>query len=366
MWDRLKHIKWPKLSWQNLLLPLLSVALLVWVARTISLQATLDTLQQLGTTELILLIVINIAVLTTFTGRWWLLLHTLGQRIPIWRLMGYRLTAFAISYFTPGSHFGGEPYQVYAVSHYHKVPMPISLAAITLDKLLEMLINLAVLLAGALILVVMQSGIAPWIEWQIIIYALLLLAIPTGLLVALWQGRHPLTGLIALFSKLIRRPLMQSSWAQTIQASEVQAIWLCRNHPRMVGLAFLITICTWVGVIWEYWLLTDMLNLSLSTQQLIASLVAARIAILIPVPAGLGALEAGQMLAMESVGLDPNVGAAIAVVIRARDVLSGLVGLMLGGAHIWQKVELPQEEWPPVKGDARPPANDPHHSISPP
>ena len=366
MWDRLKRIKWPKLSWQNLLLPLVSVALLVWVARTISLQATLDTLKQLGTTELVLLIVINIAVLTTFTGRWWLLLYTLGQRIPIWRLMGYRLTAFAISYFTPGSHFGGEPYQVYAVSHYHKVPVSISLAAITLDKLLEMLINLAVLLAGALILVVMQSSIAPWIEWQIIIYALLLLAIPTGLLVALWQGRHPLTGLIALFSKLIRRPLLQRGWAQTIQASEVQAIWLCRNHPRMVGLAFLITICTWVGVIWEYWLLTDMLNLSLSPQQLIASLVAARIAILIPVPAGLGALEAGQMLAMESVGLDPNVGAAIAVVIRARDVLSGLVGLVLGGAHIWQKVELPQEEWPPVKGDARPPANDAHHSISPP
>lgn len=366
MWDRLKHSKWPKLSWQNLLLPLLSVALLVWVARTISLRITLDTLKQLGTTELILLIAINIAVLTTFTGRWWLLLHALGQRIPIWRLMGYRLTAFAISYFTPGSHFGGEPYQVFAVSHFHKVPMSISLAAITLDKLLEMLINLAVLLAGALMLIFMQSSLAPWIEWQIILYALLLLAIPMSLLVALWRGRHPLTGVIEFVSRLIRRPLLQSHWAQTVQQSEVQAIWLCRDHPRMVGLAFLITICTWVGVIWEYWLLTDMLNLSLSTQQLVASLVAARIAILLPVPAGLGALEAGQMLAMESLGLDPNVGVAIAVVIRARDIVSGLVGLILGGAHIWQKIEIPTEEWPPVKAEVVTPAKEPHHSISPP
>ena len=366
MWDKLKQIKWPKLSWQNLLLPLLSVALLVWVARTISLRATLDTLKQLGTSELILLVAINIAVLTTFTGRWWLLLHTLGQRIPIWRLMGYRLTAFAISYFTPGSHFGGEPYQVFAVSHFHNVPVPISLAAITLDKLLEMLINLAVLVAGALILIAMQSGLAPWIEWQIALYALLLLAVPTSLLIALWRGRHPLTGVIQFVSKIIRRPLQKSGWAQTIQQSEVQAIWLCRGHPRMVGLAFLITIFTWVGVIWEYWLLTNMLGLSLSTQQLVASLVAARIAILLPVPAGLGALEAGQMLAMESLGLDPNVGVAIAVVIRARDVVSGLVGLVLGGSHIWQRVEIPTTEWPPVNADPVPSANDARHSVSPP
>jgi uncharacterized protein (TIRG00374 family) len=281
--------------------------------------------------------------------------------------MGYRLTAFAISYFTPGSHFGGEPYQVYAVCHYHGVPVPISLAAITLDKVLEMLINLAVLLAGALILITMHSGLAGWIEWQIIIYTLLLLSIPCALLVALWRGRHPLTGLINWVGKLIRRPLLESVWAKTIRQSEQQAIWLCHEHPHMVGLAFVITLCTWVGVIWEYWLLTSMLELSLTTQQLIASLVAARIAILLPVPAGLGALEAGQMLAMESLGLDPNVGVAIAVVIRARDVVSGLVGLALGGAHIWQKVDLSAEEWSTVQAaDKVSRAHDPQHFITPP
>jgi glycosyltransferase 2 family protein len=373
MWDKFKHnLSWRIFSWKNLLLPLLSILLLVWVARTISLEATLATLRQLGTGELILLIVINLAVLATFSARWWLLLRTLGYRIPVWRLMGYRLTAFAISYFTPGSHFGGEPYQVFAVSHYHRVPVSISLAAITLDKILEMLINLAVLLAGALILLTMHSNLAGWIEWQIIAYSFILLAIPVALLVALWQGRHPLTGVIAFVGKLIRRPLLERGWAQTVRQSEEQAGWLCQTRPRMVGLAFLITLCTWVGVIWEYWLLTDMLGLDLTMQQLVASLVAARVAILLPVPAGLGALEAGQMLAMESVGLDPNVGVAIAVVIRARDVLSALVGLALGGAHIWQRVdlpavELPTAEWKPAKSERKvAPTKDAHHSISPP
>lgn len=366
MWDRLKRVRWPKITWQQLLLPLLSVALLVWVARTISLRETINTLRQLGTSELALLVVINIIVLTTFTGRWWLLLRTLGHRIPIWRLMGYRLTAFAISYFTPGSHFGGEPYQVYAVSHYHNVPVPVSIAAITLDKLLEMLINLAFLVAGALVLITMQSGLSGWIEAQVVVYAVLLLSIPSVLLVMLWRGRHPLTGLIAFIGRLIRRPLEQASWARVVRQSEAQAIWVCREHPRMVGLAFVITLFTWIGVIWEYWLLTSMLELALTTKQLIASLVAARIAILLSVPAGLGALEAGQMLAMSSVGLDPNVGVAIAVVIRARDVVSGLVGLALGGAHIWQKVEIAEEEWTPATTNTVSPPQDAHHSISPP
>jgi uncharacterized protein (TIRG00374 family) len=322
-----------------LLLLLLALALLIWVSSTISLRDALVTLTQLGLEDLLLLAGINLLVLSTFAGRWWLLLYTQGQRLPYWRLLGYRITAFAISYFTPGSHFGGEPYQIYAVSHWHGVPTPISIAAVTLDKLLEMLINFGVLVAGVLALLLM-GALAPWVEQQLALYSLLLLAIPCSLLAALWLGRHPLTAAVRVASKVLRRPLSQSGWAQALRQSESQAIWLCREHPRRVGLAFGVTLLTWVGVIGEFWLLTQMLGLSLSPLQAMTALVAARIAILLPLPAGLGALEASQALAMESLGVDPSFGLAIALVIRARDVVLGLVGVALGGAHIWQKAGL--------------------------
>lgn len=319
---------------------LLTAALLYWVANTISLRAALDTLAKLGPSDLLLLAIVNAFILLTFAGRWWLLLRIQGQRVPYWHLLGYRITAFAISYFTPGAHFGGEPYQIYAVTRWHKTPTAISIAAVTLDKVLEMIINFAVLVIGVMTLLTLRDGLGPWLGGQLLLYSTLLLATPCAILVAFWMGRHPLSAILQAASKVIRRPLLQSGWAQALVNSEAQAIWLCRQHPRTLAIALLITLITWVGVIGEFWLLTQMLGLDLSPLQAMTSLIAARIAILLPLPAGLGALEASQVIAMESLRIDPSVGVAIALVIRARDLLLGVIGLLMGGAQIWQNRQV--------------------------
>jgi hypothetical protein len=69
---------------------------------------------------------------------------------------------------------------------------------------------------------------------------------------------------------------------------------------------------------------------------------------------------------METLGIDPSVGIAIAVLIRGRDIVSGLVGLALGGAHIWQGVEGDREiHGAPVVEPAAS-TGDPQQSTSPP
>src|SRR5690606_19902031 len=104
--------------WRRALLLGLALLLLFWVGSTISLTETLATLAHLGPGDLLILAGVNLLVFSTFAGRWWLLLRAQGYHLPYWRLISYRITAFAISYFTPGSHFGGEPYQIYAVSRW--------------------------------------------------------------------------------------------------------------------------------------------------------------------------------------------------------------------------------------------------------
>ncbi|NMD35447.1 MAG: UPF0104 family protein, partial [Planctomycetes bacterium] len=49
---------------------------------------------------------------------------------------------------------------------------------------------------------------------------------------------------------------------------------------------------SWLAIIGEFWLMTDVLGLGLTLPQAITALVAARVAILLPLPAALGALEA--------------------------------------------------------------------------
>lgn len=319
--------------------------LLWWVMRTISLRTVVETFRQMTLPELLILLAVNLLIFATFTGRWWIFLRAQGHTVAYARLLVYRLTAFGISYFTPGPHFGGEPYQVFATVRGHGTPPTAAIAAVTLDKVLEMLVNFAFLCAGVFLILTQRNRFDTAIEAQFAVYALLLLALPAGLMVALARGRHPLSALLAGVDRLAglyrlrahpRSGIVPPTWLITLRHSEDQMGRLCRQHPRALMGALAVSLLSWVGVIGEFWLLTLVLGLDLSLLEATTALVASRFAILLPLPAGLGALEAGLVLAMRSLGLDPSIGLALSLLIRARDVLFSLLGLWLGGIQLWQ------------------------------
>ena len=76
------------------------------------------------------------------------------------------------------------------------------------------------------------------------------------------------------------------------------------------------------------------LGVSLSLLQLITALTAARIAILLLLPAGIGALEASQALAFGAMGLNPALGISASLLIRGRDVILGTIGLWWGSRKV--------------------------------
>lgn len=338
-------------------LALLGVALLLlwWVARSVSLHVLLATLQELTALELSALLAVNLLIFATFAGRWWIFLRAQGHPIAYGRLLVYRLTAFGISYFTPGPHFGGEPYQVYITVRGHQTPPAVAIAAVTLDKALEMLTNFVFLVAGVFLLITRRGGLSADIELQLGVYVLLLPALPVGLLIALGRGRHPLTAALRsmdrLLGRLWRRPhhgIIPPTWLTTLRHSEDQAGALCRHHPRALAAGIAVSLVSWIGVIGEFRLLTAVLGLELSTIEATTALVVSRLAILLPLPAGLGALEVGLVLAMRGLGLDPSIGIALSLLIRARDVLFGLLGLWLGGLQFRQWTAPPRHD--PVPG----------------
>jgi uncharacterized protein (TIRG00374 family) len=318
----------------------LALALLWLTLRAVPLDEVWQRLRSLTPGQIALLLAINLLVLSTFSLRWWLLLYAQGYRIPYVSLMGYRLATFAVSYFTPGPHFGGEPLQVYLVTARHKVPASASLAAVVLDKILEMLANFAFL--SAAVLVALRQQVWPGLdETQLIGASLLLLAAPLALLAALALGWRPLTGLLRAadggwhwLNRVLRRPTASVTTTRlytTLVASETQVTALCRDHPRILILAIGASGLSWVAMIGEFWLMTDVLGLGLTLAQAITAMAAARVAILLPLPAGLGALEASQVLAMQGLGLPAAAGLSVSVLIRARDVLLGVLGLGLAG-----------------------------------
>ncbi len=282
----------------------------------------------------LLLAAANALVIITFSGRWWLFLVGQGYRLPYLKLVGYRLAAFGVSYFTPGPHFGGEPLQVFLVTERDDVPADVSIAAVTMDKLFELIANFTFLLVG-LILVLQHGLLAGSLGNQALAYSLLLLLLPAGLLIALWNGHHPLSALLGVVMARWPSPTL-SRWHDTLWRSEDLVAQLCRRRPDILVAASAVSALSWVALIGEYWLMTQLLGIDLTFGQAITALIAARFAILLPMPAGLGALEASQAIAMNLLGMDPAAGVALALLIRTRDVLLGLFGLWLGGASVWR------------------------------
>lgn len=320
---------------------LIAGLLLLWVLRRVPLQESWQTLRGLSFVQIGSLVLLNFLILVTLNGRWWLILRGQGYRIPFFTLFGYRVAAFGLSYFTPGPQFGGEPLQVYLVEKKHNTPRPAAIAAMTLDKALELTLNFTFLFVG--VVVILQSRLLGVVGRETSVIPLILLAIPLGFLLAIWFDWQPITRTMQIGEQLPlwkNRPAWQATYQRghmAANAAEVEAHQFCRQSPRMFLLALLISIIGWLLMITEFWLMVSFLGLQLSVVQLLIALTAARITFLLLLPGGIGVFEAGQAFAFGAMGLNPAIGISASLLIRGRDVILGVVGLWWGSRQVTGK-----------------------------
>jgi len=313
--------------------PLTWIASLLLVGYTLSLTPLKEIGQTLGVLtfwQIALLVLVNLGILVAFGIRWWWLLRSLGFRIPYHAILRYRLAAFGVSYFTPGPQFGGEPLQVYYLRKHHQVPTTEVLTSLSLDKLLELLANFTFLAIG--LLVVLAGGQLEF-ENNISLLALVILlaGLPWAYLWLLYLGKKTLTRLSHRISPNTAANTKLQTVLNTLRQTETLMAQYCQEHPlNLIGL-MLISGLVWAALVFEYWLALSFLGARLDVVTTLVFILAARLAFLTPLPGGLGALELGQVFAAKSLGLDADIGAGIGLIIRARDILFGISGLLWGG-----------------------------------
>lgn len=322
---RLKFLGW-----------LLLIALLGWAGTKVSWTATFQALSRFPVGVLAALAALNAAILWLFALRWWWLLRVAGYPIRWGRLTAYRLAAFSVSYFTPGSQFGGEPLQVWALWKQEGVPTADAIASVGLDKLLELVGNFAFLLLGAaafarlgLFSISLRRGL-PLGAGALALGAAVYLAL-------VCRGASPL-------SRLRRFPLL-STVARHSGDAESAATALCRRRSAVAWWGLGLSLPTWAALIAEYALMTHGLGMRLTLAQILVMMTAARLAFLLPLlPGGLGALEGGLALAAGALGYAPATGLALALIIRLRDLTIGAIGLFLAHRLGAQALAAPKKE----------------------
>jgi uncharacterized protein (TIRG00374 family) len=317
-------------SWLRFALWLGLPLALAWVLRDVSLAKLGEALGALTPGEIALLGAVNLLVVLAFSGRWWALLRARGLRARYLPLSAYRLAAFAVSYFTPGTHFGGEPLQVHLVHRREHVPLATATASVVLDKTIELIANFAFLAVG--LAMVVRLGLQPPGSGLVLrAVSLLLLILPAAYLIAAWRGKRPVTWVAAKLG--LRRAGLgwRARLVRGLEESEREVAVAAQRAPMgiLAGAAF--SALSWGLLLLEWAMALTFLGIDLSAGEVVAVVTAARLALFVPLPGAAGALEASLLFAVTTLGYSSAQALSLALVIRVRDVAFGVIGLWLGG-----------------------------------
>ena len=315
-----------KLLWLSILITLLYFAL-----RNAPLIDIWNALRQLQLWQIGIIISINAFVIIMMAARWWIIVHAENKSVPFLPLIGYRLSVFGLSYFTPGPQVGGEPLQVLYLQRNHGLTFARATSAVIMDKLLEFLVNFILLGIGAwaIVRVGLVSGNGSRLTLSLIGLAGLLI-LPIVQIILLYHGIMPISRI------LLRLPFIQKDHAsiRLIIVSERMASVFCQKHLRAMFLAIGASALAIAGIVTEYYAMVHFLGIQINAVQIFAALTFMQVAFLMPLPGGLGALEASQVFALGAFGQPASIAISLTLLMRARDILNGGIGLLLAGRWI--------------------------------
>ena len=321
---------------------LIALALLFWSLRTVSLRDALDRLR-LTPLQIALFAVANLGAIAAFNLRWWIIVRALGYRIGFIRLLSYRLAAFSVTYFTPGPQFGGEPVQVVLLKRDTGMNTSAATMSVLLDRIIELTINFAFLIFGVVV-TLRGPAFGSSNRAQPLIILTVLTTLLVGFLILTATGRHPLTWMIERLA--FRRndlPVLRRM-ATFISETEHQTTAFLRGHTHSIVPLILASLLGWAALIGEFWLATWYIDLRLTPLQVVAMLTAARIAILLPAPGGLGTLEAGQVWTTRALGLSTAAGLSLSLLIHLRDIALASLGFGIAGLYLRRRATASEEQ----------------------
>ncbi len=302
----------------------LLAALLYFALRNAPLREIWETLKKLQLWQALILLTINATIYVFITLRWWLIIRADYKSVRYSPLLATRIAVFGVSYFTLGPQVGGEPLQVLYLQRNYGMSYTRATSTVIVDKLLEFLANFILLIFG--LTGILEAGIlsASGNNLPVGFAALMiLLAAPPIHILLLYRGLYPISAIL--------KKIKKNKFTRFISASERMSGRFCQRHFSSLVAATFVSVCAAAGMLLEFFLITSFLKIDLSFWQTIAAWTAGWLAFLIPLPGGLGALEASQVFALGAFGIPAASALSVALLIRARDILIGGLGLLLAG-----------------------------------
>lgn len=315
----------------SLLAGLAAVVLLCW---RFGLGDFVDAFAQLHFAYLGVYLVLGAAVCLGYSMRWYVVARAVGPTRSLGRFVAARLAGDALGALLPTGRLSGDPLRV-ALVRADGVAGVDAGAGVAIDRMMEVVGNTLCATAYVTVFSLVHSlGQSRRPAVLLIVTLLGLLALIAMPVEMLRRGRRPLTPLCD--GALQRYPSLRPALA-VLREIEDNVMRVVRNRPLMVIGGVLGSLLVEGLVIVEYHYLLASFGLVLDLPTLLMALVATGLARVVPTPAGLGALEAGQVSVLTIASGRPDVGFVVGMVLRLHETLwmaAGLVALSAQGFSI--------------------------------
>jgi len=299
----------------------LGVAGLVWVCWHFGANA-LDLLARSWSPPLLAAFVATVlAAIVVSALRWRIVLHGVDLAPSLARLCAFRAASQTVSSVMPGGRIGGEPLRAwYAIRT--GVPAWAAITTVAVDRTLEMASNLGFVVFFALVLLARD---VPGIERTVA--GALVGALSLGIAIALGVRRLRTGGLFAPFVRRLglTRPGLADYTAVVERAED--GVRRLLGRPAILGIALGVGIVADLLTLVQYKCLLAAFDLPSTPVAVVAAIFASGAARTLPVPGAVGAVEAAEIGLFGMLGHPPEVGLAVGLATRLRDVAWAAPGI---------------------------------------
>lgn len=313
---------------------LLALALLCW---WFGIDELALAVHRLNAGALVVYLVLLVAVLLSYCLRWKAVTRALGSELPLGSLVTARLAGDTVGTLIPSGKMAGEPVRI-ALVRAAGVSGSEAAAGVALDRVLELIGNIICALAYVAVFAFTRTLGAQHVAPRVLVVAMLLgltgLTLP---LLMLRRGKRPFA---FLYGEQARRILPRAApWLDGLRRSEERLVDLFQRHRWVVPLGIVASLAIEGLIVVEYHFLLKAFGLRVDLPTLLLVLLGSGLARTAPSPAGIGALEAGQVTILALASGAPETGFVIGMVLRLHETLLIAAGL---GALSYCGVSLAQ------------------------
>jgi uncharacterized protein (TIRG00374 family) len=263
------------------------------------------------------------STLVCLSWRWGYILSGLDGSLSLLRLTLYRSAAHSLAVLVPSGKLGGDPLRAWLAARDSVEPGK-TIASVAVDRTLEIASNAPFsILFGFLLL---QHGI-PHLESVLVTVGVGTLGLAAAIFVAA-RRLHRGAGLVAplVLSMRLDRFRLVDRQMDVLTDSDASAARLVAQPRRVLG-AFVAGLVANLLVIGEFILLLAAFGLPTDPIAIVAAIFATGAAHMLPIPAGIGVLEGATMWLFQLLGYPADVGLAVGLTARLRELIWMLPGV---------------------------------------